>query len=72
MISDILKNISRDKGSYPKNFNSIINNLQSQDKNDNNINLLWKAYNLSKDLHKKQKRVSGEPYFMLFPKNINL
>ena len=25
--------------------------------------MLWKAYNLSKDWHKKQKRASGEPYF---------
>jgi len=64
MISDILKNLSKDKGSYPKNFNTIINNLQSEDRSDNNIKLLWKAYSLSKDLHKKQKRVSGEPYFI--------
>ena len=63
MISNILKNIQSNKSPYPQSFKLIINNLQSEDKNDESINLLWKAYTLSKDLHKNQKRASGEPYF---------
>ena len=63
MISNILKNIQSNKSPYPPSFKLIINNLQSEDKNDESINLLWKAYTLSKDLHKNQKRASGEPYF---------
>ena len=63
MISNILKNIQSNKSPYPRSFKLIINNLQSEDKNDESVNLLWKAYTLSKDLHKNQKRASGEPYF---------
>ena len=63
MISNILKNIQKSRDSYPKKFNLITNNLQSEDKNDESIKLLWKAYSLSKELHKNQKRASGEPYF---------
>ena len=63
MIPNILKNIQKSRGSYPKKFTLIINNLQSEDKNDESIKLLWKAYSLSKELHKNQKRASGEPYF---------
>ena len=63
MITNILKNIRSSKPTYPKNFISIVNNLQSQDKKEDNIVRIWKAYELAEKLHKGQKRASGEPYF---------
>ena len=63
MITNILKNIRSSKPTYPKNFISIVDNLQDQDKKEENISQIWKAYELAKELHKHQKRASGEPYF---------
>ena len=63
MITNILKNIRSSKPIYPKNFISIVDNLQDQDKKEENISQIWKAYELAKELHKHQKRASGEPYF---------
>ena len=63
MITNILKNIRSSKPTYPKNFISIVDNLQDQDKREENISQIWKAYELAKELHKDQKRASGEPYF---------
>ena len=63
MITNILKNIRSSKPAYPKNFISIVDNLQDQYKKEDNIVKIWKAYELAKELHKGQKRASGEPYF---------
>ena len=63
MITNILKNIRSSKPAYPKNFISIVDNLQDQYKQEDNIVKIWKAYELAKELHKGQKRASGEPYF---------
>ena len=63
MITNILKNIRSKKPSYPKKFISIVDNLQSEDKTEKNIALIWKAYELAQLLHANQKRDSGEPYF---------
>ena len=64
MITNILKNIRSKKPSYPKKFISIVDNLQSEDKKEKNIALIWKAYELAQLLHAKQKRASGEPYLL--------
>jgi len=63
MITNILKNIRSSKPTYPKNFISIVENLQDEDRKEDNIIKIWKAYELAKNLHKGQKRASGEPYF---------
>ena len=63
MIANILKNIQSSKKAYPKNFISIIDNLQNQDRSESNVQRIWTAYELAKKLHQGQKRASGEPYF---------
>ena len=63
MASDIYKKISTDYKSLPENFISIVDNLQNQDKKQNNVQKIWKAYELAQSLHEGQKRASGEPYF---------
>tara|TARA_B100002051_G_C16740741_1_gene644154 strand:+ start:1976 stop:4171 length:2196 start_codon:yes stop_codon:yes gene_type:complete len=63
MIANILKNIKSSKKAYPKNFISIIDNLQNQDRSESNVQRIWTAYELAKKLHQGQKRASGEPYF---------
>ena len=63
MITNILKNIRSSKPTYPKNFISIVENLQDEDRKEDNVIKIWKAYELARNLHKGQKRASGEPYF---------
>ena len=63
MITNILKNIRSSKPAYPKNFISIVDNLQDQDKSESNVKRIWAAYELAEQLHQGQKRASGEPYF---------
>ncbi|MAV64477.1 MAG: (p)ppGpp synthetase [Candidatus Marinimicrobia bacterium] len=63
MITDLLKKIRSNKSDYPQGFSAIINNLEERDRNESNVSLIWKAYQLSAKIHADQKRTSGEPYF---------
>jgi GTP diphosphokinase / guanosine-3',5'-bis(diphosphate) 3'-diphosphatase len=49
--------------SFPKQFKRIINNC-SLNPNEERIKFLYKAYLFAENAHKKQKRSSGEPYFV--------
>ena len=63
MINDFLKKIVANKNDYPNGYLSIVNQLEEVNQTKDNLALIWKAYQLSKKSHKKQKRKSGEPYF---------
>ena len=64
MISNLIKKITSNKSKYPKGYIEIINCLDKENQTENNLDLVWKAYQLSKESHKKQFRQSGEPYFI--------
>ena len=49
---------------FPPEFNKIINEINfDSDLKEDQIGLLWKAYNLGVSAHKDQLRKSGKPYF---------
>ena len=65
MVLNTLKKILPSKGNgFPKPFQKILSIItENSEINDESINQIWKAYELSKGAHKGQKRRSGEPYF---------
>ena len=65
MLVDKLKKILPNDGTvYPKDFQTIIQNLYSDsDPNEEIIKFVWDAYQYSKNAHEGQLRRSGEPYF---------
>ena len=64
MINNILKKITSSKGKYPPGYIEIINCLDKESQTADNLELVWKAYQLSEESHKNQTRQSGEPYFL--------
>ena len=64
MINSILKKITSSKGKYPPGYIEIINCLDKESQTADNLELVWKAYQLSEESHKNQTRQSGEPYFL--------
>ena len=63
MINNILKKITSSKSKYPPGYIEIINYLDKENQTNDNLELVWKAYQLSQESHKNQFRESGEPYF---------
>ena len=59
MINNLLKKITSNKSKYPKGYIEIINCLDKENQTESNLNLVWKAYQLSKESHKNQFRKSG-------------
>ena len=64
MLKDFFNNLKSSNSKYPKGFIAIIDNLDDESQNEENIELIWKAYSFAKESHKGQKRNSGEPYFI--------
>ena len=65
MVLNTLNNYLAGKSKkFPSDFNKIINEINFDvNKQDSQIDLLWKAYNLGLSAHKDQLRQSGKPYF---------
>ncbi|MBH31895.1 MAG: (p)ppGpp synthetase [Candidatus Marinimicrobia bacterium] len=61
-VADLLPNVT---GSYPKDFLRLLNIVDNQQKTNgfDSTNLLWSAYQYSKENHEGQTRKSGRPYF---------
>ncbi len=53
------------KGKFSRDFLQLTDMLEKNEKKfqDEDIELLWKAFEYSRERHKGQKRVSGKPYF---------
>ena len=63
MLNNILKKITSSKSKYPPGFLEIIKCIDKENQTEDNLGLVWKAYQLSQESHKNQLRKSGEPYF---------
>tara|TARA_Y100000768_G_scaffold203974_1_gene153592 strand:+ start:49 stop:2235 length:2187 start_codon:yes stop_codon:yes gene_type:complete len=63
MLNNIFKKITSSKSKYPPGYLEIIKCLDKENQTEYNLDLVWKAYQLSQESHKNQLRKSGEPYF---------
>ena len=63
MLNNIFKKITSSKSKYPPGYLEIIKCLDKESQTEYNLDLVWKAYQLSQESHKNQLRKSGEPYF---------
>ena len=65
MVLKVLNNyLSGNSKKFPREFNKIINEINfDPQKESEQIELLWNAYNVGINAHKNQLRKSGKPYF---------
>ena len=65
MVLDLLKKYLSNKNSqYPLGFRKILESFpDSYVLDDNNVEIIWRAYQFGESAHKGQKRKSGTPYF---------
>ena len=65
MVLDNLRNFFPNyRSKYPKGFQSILEAFSEEySLNQDDIDLLWSAYQFGDEAHKGQKRKSGAPYF---------
>ena len=65
MVLDNLRNFFPNyRSKYPKGFQSILEPFSEEyELNQDDIDLLWSAYQFGEEAHRGQKRKSGAPYF---------
>ena len=64
LLKKLKKILPHDGNEYPEAFQNIIHNLSIEsDPKEEVITFIWNAFCFSKDAHKGQLRLSGEPYF---------
>ena len=65
MVLDNLRNFFPNyRSKYPRGFQSILEAFSEEySLNQDDIDLLWSAYQFGEEAHRGQKRKSGAPYF---------
>jgi len=59
-----IKSIFPSNRSFSKNFKKLIDNrIETNSLLENEVQAIWKAYDISETAHRQQRRRSGEPYF---------
>ena len=65
VVNTIKKMLPKLSGSYPREFSNILKKIPNNYKfNQNDLDMLYKAYTFGDKAHKGQKRSSGEKYFI--------
>ena len=64
MLLRNIKSIFPSNRSFSKNFKKLIDNrIETNSLLENEVQAIWKAYDISETAHRQQRRRSGEPYF---------